>query len=143
VKRWQKVLLIIVIAGVAAVLAAGAGMAWWLSANRERLKAVGDAMKTEGAAFGRDHDGEACVAEAFARLDRDSGFVHEAAVKVFLGACLRAAKREPSHCDGVPGSKEIMRTVKWRMGECSRRGREGDQRCARMVAAIQESCGGR
>ena len=43
------------------------GFAWWLSSNRDELKAIGDQVKAEAIEFGRAINGEDCVAERQAR----------------------------------------------------------------------------
>jgi hypothetical protein len=140
VKRATKILLILgaIGLGVAAVL--GIGAVWWWHANRDRLRAEGEAIKEAGRAFGDQRDGSACLSESFARLDRKSGLVEDAYTGIFLRSCLATATRDASLCAGVPAESEIMASVRWRVAECSRQGRPNDQRCGRLLSAIQNLC---
>jgi hypothetical protein len=143
VKRGVKILLVVTAIGVGLVGALGIVGVWWWHENRDRLRAEGEAMKAAGRAFGSHRDSAACLSESLARLDQKSGILDEARTKVFLESCLATAGRDPSLCAGVPAESEIMASVRWRMAECSRHEQANDQRCARLLSAIQEVCHGR
>ena len=97
-------------------------------------------MEEAGRAFGNHRASAACLSESFARLDHKSGLIEDALTGVFLKSCLATADRDPSLCAGVPAASEILASVQWRMAECSRNGRPDDQRCARLLEAIQDHC---
>jgi hypothetical protein len=38
---------------------------------------------------------------------------------------------------------DFMTSAKWVLAECARRGHPNDQRCSRVIVALQEECAGR
>lgn len=137
---WVKVVLIVVLVGFV-VLAAGIVIAArWVKSRGAALKEQGKAVIAEGKAFGQGKDGEACVAEALNRLKTAPGFIGEAKVKVFLQHCLSTATVAPETCEGVPSPTEIMDTARWTLDECAKRGLANNQRCTRLIGALQVHC---
>ena len=139
-KRGVKILLILAGSGAALVALLGVGGVWWWHANRDRLRVQGAAIRQAGRAFGDHRDSAACLNESLLRLDRKSGLVEDAYTNIFLKSCLATAARDPALCAGVPAEREIMASVRWRMSECSRYGRPKDERCGRLLSAIQDVC---
>lgn len=139
---WLKVVL-----GILAVLVLTCGMvfaggAYWLNSNKDRLKELGERAMAEGRALGETSDAEGCIGKALERLDAKSGLMDQVEDKIFLKACLDAAKKPAGFCDGVPKKGDIMKSATWAVDECSRRNHAGNQDCGRLVQAIQEACGG-
>lgn len=138
--KWVKVVLIVVIVGFVLVVAGVVVAARWIKRQGTVLKQQGEAVIAEARTFGEGKDGEACIAESLNRLKTSSGFIEEAKVKVFLQHCLGAATVDPKLCEGVPKPTEIMATAQWTLDECTRRGWANNQRCARVIGALQMHC---
>ncbi|MGZ5442954.1 MAG: hypothetical protein ACXW5U_12950 [Thermoanaerobaculia bacterium] len=128
-------LVLVVIASIALIAAVR-----WLGANKDRLRAQADEVRTEGRVFGRSATTSACVAKTFDTYRSDTSFVTEARARVWLIGCLETSTPEPAFCAQVPPTAEIMRTVNWRLGECSRLGLDGDKGCTRILTEVQKFC---
>ncbi|HUR81607.1 MAG TPA: hypothetical protein VM733_12630 [Thermoanaerobaculia bacterium] len=137
---WVRVLLIAIAAGFVVLVAGIIFAARWVRQRGEALKPEGAQVSAEARAFGEGKDAGACVAESMRRLQSARGFMGEARVRVFLRSCLEAATVTPEACAGVPKREEILKTVRWSMDECARRGRPKDQRCTRILGELQERC---
>lgn len=137
---WVKVVLIVVLVGFVVLVAGIIVAARWVKQRGASLKEEGQAVMAEARAFGQGKDGEACIAEAFKRLETAPGFIGEAKVKMFLQTCLGAANVAPETCEGVPRMSEIMRSAQWSLDECARRGHANSQRCTRLIGAVQAHC---
>ena len=70
----------------------------------------------------------------------DSSLLREVRARVWLTGCFDTATPESELCTGVPRTSEIMRTVTWRVAECSRRGLDGDRGCTRVLEEVQRYC---
>ena len=137
---WVKVVLVVVIAGFLLLVAGVVIFARWVKAQGAQLQEQGKATIAEAEAFGRGKDGEACVAEALERMKTADGFIGEAKTKVFLQHCLGTATVAPQTCEGVPAPTEILKTAQWTVDECARRGYPNNQRCTRLIGALQVHC---
>ena len=108
------------------------------------MKAQGDAAKAEGAAYAVGRDQTACIDEALSRAmtQPELQLVFHATNGVWLESCIGAASPVAGLCDGVPTRGEIMPTVEWRVRMCDAHGYTdtGDQRCHRLMDAIQRHC---
>ena len=137
---WLKVILIIL--AVLAALVVGAGFIGyrWVQSHAGELKARGDKIKAEAAAFGKEKAPDACVDETFARLDRCDGLICEATTKIFLSRCVAASNVPDGFCASIPNRGEIIDSAKWALAECARRGRGNDQRCTRIIGGLQDYC---
>ena len=139
--RWW--LVILVVFGILSVLgiAVIGGVVWWFSANKDRLVGEGKTAMAEGSAFAADHDQSACVDEGLRKVSGCDGIMCEATSKIFMKTCVDQAKPTSGFCEGVPPRNEIMKTSRWIIAECQRRGRKSDdQRCQRLLQAVPESC---
>ena len=137
---WAKVLLVLFIGGILlAGVAVFFGIRW---ARREfrQIKNDGPRLVAEAKDFGRGKEGEACVVESLARLDRCDGFICEAKTKLFLSTCLTTANVSEDFCKDVPRHGEILKTATWAQAECARRGASNPQRCSRLITGIQDRC---
>jgi len=137
---WLKVILIILAVlflGFATVAFLGYR---WMKSHAGELRADAAKIKSEATEFARGKDANACVAESFARLDRCDGIVCEVKTKIFLQNCLEVATVPDDLCASVPHRGEIIATAKWTLAECARRGRPNDQRCGRVIGALQDYC---
>lgn len=139
-KPWVKVLL-----GGCLVLMAGAFIAVfvavrWFQSNKDELMAKAQAVRAEGREFGRTATASVCVAKAIEMYRGDSSLLREVRARVWLTGCFDTATPESELCTGVPRTSEIMRTVTWRVAECSRRGLDGDRGCTRVLEEVQRYC---
>ena len=127
------------------ILAAGVGVIllvrFW-NANKDKIRAQADAARTEAREFGRNATDSQCVAKALERYRNDRSIIGEAKARVWLAGCLETSQKESGFCDNVPSKDEIMRTVTWRLGECSRLGFDGDKGCTRILTEVQDYCEG-
>ncbi len=137
-----KVLLVIAglffVLGIVCVV----GGSVWLKKNKGKLMEMGDRASADGRAHGEGTDSDGCLDETLARMDTNKGLMAEVELKIFLKECLEVADAVDGFCDGVPPPGEIMKTVSWVTKTCAAEGRAGEQRCTRVVQAIQEHCEG-
>src|SRR6185369_9322719 len=140
--KWLKVVLIIMGAGVLLVGTCAGAAAWWFNANKDRLAAVGQKAKTDGEVFGKGTNGAGCLTESLRRLDASKELMQRVELKMFLGACLKAAAPDPSVCEGAPPRGEIMKSVEWVQGRCTELGVSPNnlQACGGLMQAVQEHC---
>ncbi len=117
------------------------GFAWWLSSNRDDLKAQGDQIKAEATAFGQGRNGEACLAEGLRQLVACDGLMCKVKTVVFLTACLEAAEPSPSLCEGAPPSDSILDSVKWLRQRFAEVHLDSDD-CQNLFGEIQDFCHG-
>lgn len=61
-------------------------------------------------------------------------------VKIFLGSCFSTAARSPELCTDIPPRSEIVRSARWAVDECARRGMTGSNPCSRLLGDIQKYC---
>jgi hypothetical protein len=136
---WLKVLLAIVVV-IALLAATGVVLAYrWFSNNKERLMAEGKQVAAEGKAFGEGKQADDCIAESLARVKKCNGFACEVRVRLFLDACVSASDAK-AFCATAPAPTEFVRSAKWSLEECARRGMPGDQRCTRLLQGAQAAC---
>ena len=120
-------------------VAAGAGIVWWISTNKDQLLARGKSLQTEGETYGKGVGEPRCVDEALARSIKDSGLTGTIRSSLWLDGCLRTSAFSDGFCDGVPSDDEITRSAFWRNEQCSKRGFAGGQ-CANVLAPVQKYC---
>ncbi len=136
---WGILLIIFGVLAFLGLLAIG-GIYWWVTANKDRLLAVGEEGAREGETFASDREQSECVDEGIRKLSSCNGLMCEAQVKIFTETCIREAEPTPGFCDGVPPKSEIVKASMWAINECSRRGKPNNQRCTRLVQAVLEAC---
>jgi hypothetical protein len=136
-----KIFLIVV--GVLALLVALliGGFAWWFSSNKDELKAIGDQIKAEATEFGRERNGEACLAEGMRKLAACDGFMCIPKTRVYLGACLQVAEPSPNLCEGAPPSGSIVDSVHWLREKCAGISLDTDD-CHGLLGELQDFCHG-
>lgn len=135
-----KIVLAVAAAGVLVLGLAVAGFVWWLDKNKDRLKAEGDAVEARGREFAQGADQAGCVAEARSRL-KGAGFMEQVRGRLFLSACLKAAKPTEGFCEGVPPGDSIMATVAYRLEKCADAPEGERDACGRLLDEVQEHCG--
>ena len=135
---WVKVLLASCGGFVLIVIAGGAGIFWYVHHNRARLLASGRQIQTDGVAYGRGRDANACIDEALRRGER--GFADGIRANLFLNGCLKTATLPPDFCASVPSHEEVFRTGVWAARECQRRGHPGPP-CTNLMQQVQTRCG--
>lgn len=138
--KWLKIVLGVLATLVAICLFSGGAAAWWINANKDRLKADGQRVMAEGGKFGMETDADGCVAEALRRLEAADGFIAQAEQKVFLRACLEHTLVRPDFCAGVPTMSEFMAAATWSVANCNDRHAKDPQACGRMIQAVMEFC---
>jgi len=139
---WLKVILVIVLIVVALLVAAGFIGYRWIQRHTPELKAQGEKVRADAAAFGKDKTPDACVDEAFARLRRCDGIVCQAMTKIFLTRCVAASNVPADFCSTIPRRDRIIDSVKWSLAECARRGHRADQQCTQIITGLQDYCEG-
>jgi hypothetical protein len=138
-----RALKIVLVVAVALALLAAAAMGfgyWWLKAHAQELKATGEQSVAAGEAFAAGRDQSACIDEAVQRASKCDGMMCEVRNRLFLEGCLKKATLVVTLCVGVPPRSEIMQSVQWALGRCQGPDEEANQRCSRLVSAIQEYC---
>lgn len=112
----------------------------WLTKNKGKLLEMGERASSSGRAHGESTDSDGCLRATFARMDESKGIMAEVELKIFLKECLSTADEADGLCDDVPPPDAILKTVAWGAKTCADEGRAGEQRCTRVVQAIQEHC---
>jgi hypothetical protein len=137
---WWAILLIVfsVLALLAGLVIGGA--VWWFASNKDRLVSEGKQSISDAYAYAGSHDQSDCVDEGLRKLDACSGIMCEAQTKVFTRTCIQVARKSPGFCESVPPNTEIIKTSRWLIDECARRGKSGNQRCTRLLQAVPEVC---
>ena len=137
---WWAILLIVFgvlsLIGVAVI----GGIVWWISANKDRIVAEGREAMNEADAFAQTHDQNGCVDEGLRKAAMCGGLMCETNARVFASRCIREAESTPGFCDGVPEPTAVMQMSRWATAECKRRGKSGNQKCARLVQAVPDGC---
>ena len=140
---WLKVILIIVAVLVLLIVGAGYVGYRWIRSHKGEFEAQAAQVRKDATAFAEGKDVDACVDETLARVARCDGIICEAKTKLFLSICLEKTGVPREVCAAIPKRTEFVATAKWALAECARRGRPNDQRCTRMIPALQERCEGR
>ena len=137
---WAKVILVIVLVGVAAVAAmVGAGVYLWRQHGPQFMAGVEQGMQ-EGREFGATTDKQGCVDEGAARHRRGAGFADHMKSGIFMRSCLEASRETPGFCEAVPGPFEIMKTVEWRRAQCEKYHLSEEQQCGNLFQQVQQYC---
>lgn len=139
---WLKILLLIFLAGLLLLIAAGYIGYRWIRSHEGELRDMNEKAVAEAQEFARGKDADACIAETLARGDRcgPMDMFCEVKAKIFLENCLEVATLPKDFCDRVPKQTSIMASVRWQMDECGRRGHPNEQRCTRLLASVQKHC---
>src|SRR6266496_61646 len=122
---WLKIVLILI--GVFVLILIGFGVFGYVYFNQHKdewMKA-GAAAKQEGEAFAVGKDGSQCVDEGLKRLSACGGLSCEITARAFVQSCMTKAAPAPQLCTDVPKRSEIIRSAKWAINECGRRGLAG------------------
>jgi hypothetical protein len=137
---WLKIVLIVI--GIFVLIIIGFGVVGFVYFNQHKdewMKA-GATAKREGEAFAAGKDGSQCVDEGVRRLGTCAGLSCEITVRAFVQACMAKAAPAPQLCTNVPRRSEIIRSAKWAIDECTRRGLAGNQPCGRLMQEVQHYC---
>jgi hypothetical protein len=92
---------LIVLAGIGVLLGVR-----WVNANKGRLRAQAEQVRTEGQQFGRTATTSACVAKAMENYRTDTSLLGEARSRIWLGACLDSSTPEDAFCAGIPPGRD-------------------------------------
>ena len=133
---WLKVVLIVVAVFVLIVIVVGVVAYRAVVSHEPELRAAGQKMQKEGAAFGAGKQPGDCIDEALRRAEHS--FTGAIRTRLFADACLKAATPSPAFCADVPSG--IIDTAKWANAECGRRNLAGDQTCVQVYTAVTEYC---
>jgi hypothetical protein len=137
---WLKIILIVI--GVFVLLMIGFGVTMFLYFNqhKEEWMKASSAAKQEGQAYGEGKDANQCVDESVRRLGTCAGLQCEVVTRIFMQNCFTKAAPSPQLCTGIPKRSEILRSAKWSLEECGRRGLSGNQPCGRLMQEVQRYC---
>ena len=137
---WLKVVLIV--GGLLLLLlAASVGVLVYVAMKHgPGMVEAGKHSLEEGAAYGRGTDEEGCVDEAVARHGRADGLTDLINTNLFLRSCLEASRPTPRFCDSVPQRIEFMKSARWRLDECKRRGLSPEEQCGQLFQQVQQYC---
>lgn len=136
---WLRVLLIIFLVFAMIIAAAGViGYRWWTN-NKGRLMEAAKHAQSDGEAFGRGKDANACIDEGLAQVRECGGLPCELKVRLFVDGCMHAADTH-DFCASVPKQSEFIKHAEWTINECRRRGMQNDQRCTRVMDAASVAC---
>lgn len=111
-----------------------------MAAEQGRVQAQAAQVRAQGQEFGRSATDAECVAETMRTYRKDSSILSQVHARIWLSGCLESSRRDSGFCASVPPEKEIMRSVTWRLAECSRAGLDGDRGCTRVLAEVQKHC---
>jgi hypothetical protein len=137
---WAKVLLAFGCGLVLLIAAIGVGGYLYVNRHKDEWFAAGKKARDEGQTFAAGRNGSDCVDESLRRVRECSGIACEVRVRAFLDGCLDAAAESPQLCEAVPPRGEIVRTVRWSLDECARRGLPNSQPCSRVLQDLQKYC---
>jgi hypothetical protein len=132
--------------GLPLLLCLGLGV-WgylWVDENKDELRADVERTTQEARTFGATTDQNGCVTDGLRRA-AGCGTIDvmcEVNAKMFVVECLGAASAVEGFCNGVPAATDILGTTTWSLGQCATLGHPQDQRCTRVIAAVQEHCAG-
>ncbi len=133
-KRWVAAFLII--SGCFALMV-GAGIHWFKK-NQAQLRARVEEVIQKGTAFGKNVNQTICMEESINRFGSAVGIMQQVEAKMFLKSCLKASVPTPGFCDGVPPTKDITNSIKWRMMKVAEFKQAGDFN--QLFGAIQDYC---
>lgn len=137
---WLKVVLGVIAAFVALFIVVIVVGVMWFKGHKGELVASGTRALKEGRTFGAQKARPDCIAEGFRRLGSVDGIGAEIQNNLFAKGCLEVASDTEGFCTDVPGTGEIMATVKWRASVCSSHNEVDPQRCQRFLQTWQEAC---
>ena len=137
---WLKVVLaivgLLVVLGVVAVV----GLFYVAKKYGPGLMEAGKHSMEEGREYGRRTDNEGCVTEAVARHTRAHGISDMIGNGLFFRTCLDASRPTPGFCDDVPTRLEFMKSARWQLDECKRRGLSPENQCGQLFQQVQQFC---
>jgi hypothetical protein len=137
--NWIKAILIFSVCVVLLIIAVvGLGAYWWTK-HKDELVERGLNTRKEGAEFGKKTDDAGCLAEGLRRHRAHHGFSDAILNNLFLGGCFEAARPTSGFCDGVPQTKEMMESVRWRLKKCTDEGLS-DSYCGNLFGEVQKYC---
>ena len=111
------------------------GYLYWLKQNKGDLQA----KQTEGLAFGKTTDDNACWQEALKRQKTAAGLAGSLQNNSFLLACLAAASNPPGFCDGVPLPSQMIDSAAWINDRCGKLDISITD-CTRLMRTLQTYC---
>ena len=137
---WLKVVLIV--GGLLLVLLVASLVGLFFVAKRyvPELVEAGKQNTEEGRRYGSLTDNEGCVAEAATRHKRAEGIGDLFKETFFLQSCLEASRPTPGFCDDVPSRLEFMKSARWQLDECKRRGLTPESQCGQLFQQVQHFC---
>jgi hypothetical protein len=137
---WAKVLLgigcgigLLIIAGIAAGY-------FFINSHKDEWMAEGKKQQEEGRTYAAGKTANDCVDESLRRLRSGGGIMGEVRVRVFLRGCVDAAAESPQLCESAPPRTEFIRSARWTLDECARRGMPQSQPCSRVMQELQKYC---
>jgi hypothetical protein len=138
--KWLKVVLIVGGLLLVLLVAVVAGVVYLAMKHGPGMVAAGKESIEEGHRYGRGTDEEGCVDEAVARHTRAEGLTDVIKTNLFLRSCLDVSRPTPHFCDAVPSRIEFMKSARWQLDECKRRGLAPERQCGQLFQQVQEYC---
>ena len=120
----------------------GAGVVLWVRANADDLKAQGEELKHEAAAFGASHVDQDCVEQAMERAGpcMDLDIKCNVRASLFAAFCLDQAQPTPELCTDVPPKSALLAFTKYSTRICAARGLMGHQGCSQVLQQLAQHC---
>jgi hypothetical protein len=137
---WLKIVLAVVAVFVLVAIGFAVTGYLYVKQHKEEWLQAGNAAKKEGEAFAAGKDAAQCVDEAVSRVGKCQGLPCEIGVRLFLDSCTAKAAPAPQLCTNIPPRSEIMRSARWALDECRRRGLPNSQPCGRLLQEVQRYC---
>ena len=136
--NWLRILLVIMVAGVLALVLVGVLAFRWIKSHAPELQARGKQTQTDARKFAEGKQSPDCVDEGIRRSGAAKDFFGMVDSRVFVAECLKAATEPPGFCDAVPTG--VIDGAKWVNVECAKRGKPGDQGCVGVFQSVMTHC---
>jgi hypothetical protein len=136
--NWLRILLVIVAAGVLALVLVGVLAVRWIKRHAPDLAERGKATQIEARKFGEGKQSSDCIDEGLRRSKASKDFFGMVESRLFVDKCLNIAKEPAGFCSDVPNG--LLTGAKWANEECNKRGLAGDQGCAGVFQSVMAHC---
>lgn len=142
----SKAAKVTIIAIAAVVLLIGGAVfagVWWLRSHggMEGLAQEMDDAMGEGRSYARaGHPQAECLAGGIEALGDCWGISCVTRGQLWVRGCLDAAAPSPGLCDEVPSPLRVMQVASWQMDTCNGLGKQGNQTCVQVAAALPQWC---
>ena len=136
--NWLRIVLVVMAAGVLALILVGVLAFRWIRNHAPDLAARGKQTQAEARRFADGKESKDCIDEGIRRAGQSKDFFGMVESRVWVSECLNVATEPAGFCASVPTG--IIDGAKWTSDECGKRGKAGDQGCAGVFQAVMEHC---